>query len=375
MKKISSLFFVVIAVLMAACTGKPASKEYTLTGNLSGGGSDSLQVYLQEIDENTGEFVSVDTTTVQNGTFVFKGPAEENPVLRFIAAEGLSKPVLVILEAGNIDIAFDTAFVATIKGTALNDKYQDFSNKRNAISDQLRGLSKLSKEAEKAGTLTAEYEKELDTKYDSLYDGLKKEVFDFTKVNITNPLGVYVLIDRGVSFDAAQLKDLLPALDAKTKSSARVQKLEKRLQALEGTEIGKQFVDIKGTTPDGKELSLSDYAGKGKYVLVDFWASWCPPCRKDMPNVVKAYNKYKNKGFEIVGVSLDDDKTAWEKGIKDLNITWPQVSDLKGWKTELGAAYAVNSIPHTLLLDKEGKIIAKDLRGDELSSKLAELLK
>lgn len=375
MKKISSLLFVAIVILMAACTEKPAVKEYTLTGNLSGNSSDSLQVYLQEIDENTGEFVSVDTTTVKNGTFVFKGTAEESPVLRFISAEGISRPVLVAIEAGNIDISFDTAFVATVKGTALNDKYQEFSNKRIKISDDLRALSKLSKEAEKAGTLTPQYEKELDDKYDSLYNGMKKEVFDFTKANITNPLGVYTLIDRGVSFDAAQLKELLPNLDPKPKTNAKVQKLEKRLEALEATEIGKQFVDIKGTTPDGKELSLSEYAGKGKYVLVDFWASWCPPCRKDMPLVVEAYKRYKNKGFEIVGVSLDDDKAAWEKGIKDLNITWPQISDLKGWKTELGAAYAVNSIPHTVLLDKEGKIIATDLRGDQLSEKLAELLK
>nr|WP_297168729.1 TlpA disulfide reductase family protein [uncultured Dysgonomonas sp.] len=375
MKKISSLFFATIVILMAACTGKPTPKEYTLTGNLSGGGSDSLLVYLQAIDENTGEFVSVDTATVQNGTFVFKGIAEDSPMLRFISAEGVSKPVLIAIESGNIDVSFDTAFVATVKGTPLNDKYQEFSNKRNKISDELRALSKLSKDAENAGTLTPEYEKELDDKYDSLYNGLKKEVFDFTKANITNPLGVYVLIDRGVSFDAAQLNELLPTLDPKTKTNPRILKLEKRLEALEGTEIGKQFVDIKGTTPDGKEISLSDYAGKGKYVLVDFWASWCPPCRKEMPLVVEAYKKYKNKGFEIVGVSLDDDKAAWEKGIKDLNITWPQISDLKGWKTELGAAYAVNSIPHTVLLDKDGKIIAKDLRGDQLSEKLAELLK
>lgn len=375
MKKISSLLFAAIIILMAACTGKPTPQEFTVTGNLSGAGSDSSLVYLQVIDENTGEFVSVDTATVQNGTFVFKGFAEASPMLRFISTEGLSRPVLIAIETGNIDVSFDTAFVATVKGTPLNDKYQEFSNKKNKISDDLRALSTLSKEAEKAGTMTPQYEKELDNKYDSLYNELKKEVFDFTKANITNPLGIYTLIDRGISFDATQLKELLPALDPKVKANARVQKLEKRLEALEGTEIGKQFVDIKGTTPDGKELALSEYAGKGKYVLIDFWASWCPPCRKDMPLVVEAYKKYKNKGFEIVGVSLDDDKAAWEKGIKDLNITWPQVSDLKGWKTELGAAYAVNSIPHTVLLDKEGKIIAKDLRGDQLSEKLGELLK
>lgn len=374
MKQISSLLFVATIILMAACTGKPNSKEYTLTGNIAGG-SDSLEVFLQIIDENTGEFVSVDTTTVQNGTFVFKGIAEQDPALRFISTEGLHSPALVVIEGGNIDVSIDTAFVVTVKGTALNDKYQEFSNKKNALNNQRRELSELAKKAEEAGTLTPEYDKELNTKFDSLYNSWAKEVFTFTKDNITNPLGVYSLIDRGISFDATQLKELLPSLDAKVKANAGIQRLEKRLQALEGSEIGKQFIDIKGTTPDGKELSLSDYAGKGKYVLVDFWASWCPPCRKDMPTVVEAYKQYKNKGFEIVGVSLDHDKAAWEKGIKDLNITWPQVSDLKGWKTELGAAYAVNMIPHTILLDKEGKIIAKDIPASELLSKLAELMK
>lgn len=374
MKKISFLLFITITTLMVACTGKPTPKEYTITGNLSAIGSDSLLVYLQIIDENTGEFVSVDTTTVQNGTFVFNGQAEASPILRFISTEGVSKPVPIVIEEGNINISFDTALVATVKGTALNDKFQEFSDKRNKISEELRSLSKLSKEAEKAGTLTPQYEKELDDKYDSLSNNLKKEVFDFTKANISNPLGLYIFINRGVSFDAPQLKEILPTLDAKTKANPRILKLEKRLEALEATVVGKQFVDIKGTTPDGKNLSLSDYAGKGKYILIDFWASWCPPCRKEMPLIVDAYKKYKNKGFEIVGVSLDDDKVAWGKGIKDLNITWPQVSDLKGWKTDLGAAYAVNSIPHTVLLDKDGKIIAKNLNGHQLLEKLAELL-
>ncbi len=374
MNKISSLLFVAIVILMASCKEKPTLKEYTLTGNLATA-SDSLLVYLQAMDENTGEFVSVDTTTVKNGTFVFKGLVSDSSSLRFISTEGISKPVLIAIETGNINISFDTAFVATVKGTPLNDKYQEFANKRSEITKELRALSKLGQEADKAGTATPQLEKELDTKYDSLYAILNKEVFDFTKANIKNTLGVYTLIERGVSFDATQLKELLPAVDPKMKTNVRIQKLEKRLEALEATEIGKQFVDIKGTTPDGKELSLSQYAGKGKIVLVDFWASWCGPCRKEMPNVVEAYKKFKDKGFEIVGVSLDDDKAAWEKGIKDLNITWLQVSDLKGWKTELGAAYAVNSIPHMVLLDKDGKIIAKNLTGDQLLAKLAELLK
>jgi len=124
---------------------------------------------------------------------------------------------------------------------------------------------------------------------------------------------------------------------------------------------------------DGKPIALSSF--KGKVVLIDFWASWCGPCRKEMPNVVKAYAKYKAKGFEIYGVSLDDNKDRWLEAIAKDGITWPQVSDLKKWEADVVRNYNITSIPHTVLLDREGKIIAKNLRGEDLDKKLAEVLK
>ena len=128
-------------------------------------------------------------------------------------------------------------------------------------------------------------------------------------------------------------------------------------------------------TPDGQNVKLSDYVGKGKVVLVDFWASWCGPCRREMPNLVEAYKQYKNKNFEIVGVSLDQNGDAWKAAIEQLNITWPQMSDLKYWNCEGAQLYAVSSIPHTVLIDGEGTIIARGLHGEDLQKKLAEVLK
>ena len=147
-------------------------------------------------------------------------------------------------------------------------------------------------------------------------------------------------------------------------------------------QCGSEFTPRKGgrifrkrQTPEGKTVKLSDYVGKGKVVLVDFWASWCGPCRREMPNLVEAYAKYKNKNFEIVGVSLDQSADAWKEAIKKLNITWPQMSDLKYWNCEGAQLYAVSSIPHTVLIDGEGTILARGLHGDELQEKIAEAVK
>lgn len=153
-------------------------------------------------------------------------------------------------------------------------------------------------------------------------------------------------------------------------------KLAKRLlEGLESRHPGLQFKELTMQDMDGKTVKLSDWAGKGKYVLVDFWASWCGPCRHEMPNVVNAYAKYKDKNFEIVGVSFDDNKAKWIEAVKDLDMTWPQMSDLKGWKCAATTVYGISSIPSNILLDPQGKIIAIDLRGEDLHKELAEVLK
>lgn len=131
--------------------------------------------------------------------------------------------------------------------------------------------------------------------------------------------------------------------------------------------------EIELVSPKGKLIKLSDF--KGKLVLIDFWASWCGPCRKEMPNVIKIYSKFKNKGFEIYGVSLDQDKEKWMEAITKDGINWPQVSDLKYWDNVAARIYNVQGIPYTVLIDKDGKIIAKNLRGQELEKKIAEVLK
>lgn len=155
------------------------------------------------------------------------------------------------------------------------------------------------------------------------------------------------------------------------KEPAICKQLQQKLTAMKGISIGGEAPDFSQATPEGAELSLSDL--RGKIVLVDFWASWCGPCRRENPNVVRLYNRYKDQGFEILGVSLDRDRDRWLKAIDADKLTWRHVSDLKGWSNSVAKMYGVRSIPHTILLDAEGKVIARNLRGESLARKLEEL--
>mgnify|MGYP002738683487 CR=1 FL=1 len=357
-----------IAVVFAACQNK---SEYTIHGSVADDMYEGQKVYLEEWTDSI--MVAVDSTTIVNGKFEIKGQTD-TPVLRFVTLGERDRkersPLMV--EPGTINVVYDSLF--HISGSALNDAYTDFILKQKDLTAKIRSLSDQYNAAMVDGTMTDELDAELTSAYESVADEAKELNYEFVKSNIDNEMGKYLFMTSSSMFDVDQQKEILAMTDAEYKSRKNIKRIVDRIEASESVAIGKEFVDFTMKNPEGEYVSLSDYVGNDKYVFVDFWASWCGPCRDEMPNVVNAYNKYKNKGLEIVGVSLDNDKDKWIQGIKDLNMAWPQMSDLKLWDSEVVKLYAIQSIPHTVLLDKEGKIIAKNLRGEMLDAKLAELM-
>ncbi len=362
------LFLSVIAVIFAACQSKTG---YTISGVVTDPTFEGQQVSLSEMTED--EMVTLETTTITDGKFEFKGDTD-TPVLRFIRlGEKENNPrTTIIVEPGNINVTYDTDF--QISGTAINDAYSDFNTKQKEFTTESRSLSEQYAEGMKNETMTEELEAELTSAYEKIAEEARALNFDFIKANIDNELGKFMFVGSSRMFNAEQQREILNMTSEEFKAKKDVKRILEQLEAQEAVAIGKEFIDFSMKTPEGETVSMSDYAGKGKYVFIDFWAAWCGPCISEMPNVVAAYEKYKNKDFEIVGVSFDDNKDDWIKGIKDLNMTWPQMSEVSGWETEVVKLYAIQGIPHTVLLDKEGIIIAKDLRGKQLHDKLAELL-
>ncbi|MDR2906403.1 MAG: AhpC/TSA family protein [Bacteroidales bacterium] len=340
MNTYKKLTILIVACLFFACN----RNSYTITGTIAESLYEGKPVMLGKQVDN--QFIWMDTVIITDGKYQFKGEVEE-PVSAAIIINYAGRmdgiPVSLILENAKIKITTDAQRKSKVEGTEQNEILHAFLDAESELKQQKNT------------------------------EGLQALVLEFVKTNINNVAGLSQA-HKVSDFSLEQLKEAVSGATEETLKNPIVAKLIARIQGFESTAIGQRFADFQMRTPDGKDVALSDYAGKGTYVLVDFWASWCGPCRREIPNLIQAYKKYKDKGFEIVGVSFDADEKSWFNGLNDFNMPWPQMSDLKAFDSDAVNLYTISGIPHTVLLDKDGIIIAKDLRGEALEEKLKEIL-
>lgn len=357
-KMLFSMAFAALALGVSA-------QQYVVKGKATPGQS---VVYYRNLQSNNVDSVKVG----KDGTFTLQGDAQQQPFLQLSEQRDLNNSLVAVLD-GTVTVDLPTS---TVSGTTENAL---LNNTQSVVAKKVPGIIALVsqlKQYQAEGKVGTPEFKALADQYEQAVKAVgtlvKKSLKDHPEAVSNAPL-FYLY---GSLLEEEEIQALI-ASKAACFSTPLLQPLvdqfAHRAEAMKSHQPGSQFKDIALQTPQGATKRLSDYCGKGNYVLVDFWASWCGPCRAEMPHVKALYEKYHSKGFEIVGVSLDNDKAAWTGAIQRMNLTWPHLSDLKGWQSEAAALYGISSIPATLLIDPQGKIVAFGLRGDQLDAKVAEL--
>jgi len=375
MKKIL-LSLTVIAGLLS-CNSKP--EGYVLNGSLTGDVENGTQIFIRKINENN-QPVDIDTTTVENGKFTVSG-AVDAPELIYVFIDKVQGYTPVVAEKGEIELTAqkDSLHFAKVKGTQQNDIFFKYLDQSRELSDQAVSIQKDMQQATMGGdeaTINS-----LRDEFAELQEEYKNFELDFIKNN-PNGLISALLIEKALNagvLESGEAKEMYDGLSDEIKETLPAKNILKGLDAAKAKEeknkntaIGATAPNFSGPTPEGKELSLND--AMGKVTIIDFWAAWCKPCRVENPNVVKIYNKYHSKGLNIIGVSLDRKAEDWKKAIADDNLAWNHISSLDYFNDAVAKLYNVEAIPATFILDENGVIVAKNLRGPELESKIAELL-
>ena len=350
------------ALLMVACQDKNA---YTISGTYEGAKEgDSVSLQLME----GRKMVDLQKVPVVDGKFKFKGVADSVQVAAVSIDDAFCQ---LFLEPGQIKVDLKAGQMALALGTPNNNAYESFMSDMKALEDEYAEIAKSAQNPDLSDAEKAEIKKlmgEFESKY---YQAIKNSIAD----NAGNDFGLYNLCNSYYYYDPEELAPILEDYVAAFPTNTRLARIKANNDLSLETAVGKQFKDFEMADVEGNIHKLSEYITANEVTLVDFWASWCGPCRAEMPAVKAAYEAYKDKGFGIIGVSLDNNKEAWVKAIADLGIEWPQISDLQGWNCAGAKLYGVNSIPATVLVAKDGKILAKNLRGEAIQEKLAEILK
>ena len=356
----------------------PNTYEVTVTAK---GVVNGIRSYIKIIDERKNDIL-LDTAIVMNETFKFTGKVN-NQTLRVLSINSINGGIPFVLEPGRISIEVnkDNIGESIVKGSSNNDEYNlyrlNYIEKLNAIENHRKEVAEARKNNDTELLIDLKEERKRLVTSRNFY------AFDFIAEHPNSDVSLLILESQliGSNQNLEKLKNSIVILKDVINKNATNKLIGRKLETFIGikegqanTEVGKVAPDFSAPKPNGDMLALNDI--KGKVTIIDFWASWCKPCRRENPNVVKVYEKYHDKGLEIISVSLDKggQKARWLKAIDDDNMNWHHVSNLKFWNEPVARLYNVSGIPATFILDEDGKIVAKKLRGDALDRQIAQML-
>ncbi len=370
------LILIAIAAVVVSCNGI-IGNGYKVSGEVKGL-PDGTKVFLEKQDPKTG-VVAVDTVKLEKGKFTFDGETKE-PEIYLIQIENVNGKVPFVLEKGNIEVVINKDSITNAKtsGTFNNDELRKYTTEMGKIQKRMvafqdKNMTLMQQATEKNDTVIIN---KLRKEYSKFQDEYTQANFKYIENNPKSFLSV--LLIQGM-FNEMQpkldkIKKYYDALDSDVKNTKPGKDVESKLKQTASVTIGQKAPDFSAPNTDGNMVSLKE--SLGKVTIIDFWASWCGPCRQENPNVVALYNEFHAKGLNIIGVSLDKagDVAKWKEAIAKDKLTWTEVSNLKFWEDPIAVQYNIKSIPATFILDKNGVIVAKDLRGEELKAKITELL-
>jgi peroxiredoxin len=387
MKKI--ILLAIVATMMFSCN-QLSEGEYLITGTVKGLKSGTL--FLQKANDVGMSTSNIDTVKIVDGKFEIKGTTKE-PSMHFLQIEKAKGTVPFILEEGKITATLvkDKVEDSKVSGTFNNDEFIKFNDESTKIRKKLEPSIDAFKKANESKMMEAQMKKDtaaftaIMTEFEAVTKELNDFYLDFPKKH--NKAYVSLLLTQSMfskrNLKLEEVEKVFNDLDPSLKNSKIGKeitsniKMVKQMKEAKNTPkkapvVGDVAPDFTAPTIEGKSANLKQ--SMGKVTLIDFWASWCGPCRAENPNVVALYNELHKSGLNIIGVSLDDDKEDWKNAVAKDKLTWTHVSNLKKWSEPIALTYGVTQIPSTFLLDAQGRIVAKDLRGEELKVKVKELL-
>ena len=350
------------ALMMVACQNKNA---YTISGTFDAAGeNDSVSLQLVE----GRKLVDLQKVPVVNGQFEFKGVADSVQIAAITLGDAYCQ---FFLEPGQIKVALKLGQMSLALGTPNNNAYESFMSDMKALEEEYAEIARSAQNPELTDAQREEIKTQMGSFEEKFYQAIKNSITD----NTGNNFGLHNLCNYYSMYEPEELAEVIESYMVTFPTNERLLQIKKRNDITLETSVGKQFKDFEMADTEGNMHKLSEYVAANKVTLIDFWASWCGPCRAEMPAVKAAYDAYKDKGFGIVGVSLDNNKEAWIGAIKNLDLPWAHISDLQGWNCAGAKLYGVNSIPATLLVAQDGTILARNVRGEAIQQKLAEILK